>query len=110
MAWLQASPNVNAREDRYFAPHRKIGMIFQKPNAFPLSIRLTITVPLREYGLRWRSAIDELIKRALRNTNLWESEKQDRLNKRLQPIIIFNKLSRQGRLVHARLTHTAIHS
>jgi len=36
------------------ALRRKIGMIFQKPNPFPLSIRRNIEMPLREHGLRQR--------------------------------------------------------
>ncbi|MDO8370083.1 MAG: phosphate ABC transporter ATP-binding protein [Candidatus Nitrotoga sp.] len=61
------------------ALRRKVGMIFQKPNPFPLSIRRNIEMPLREHGLRQRSAIDERVERALRDVGLWE-EVRDRLD------------------------------
>lgn len=58
---------------------RKVGMIFQKPNPFPLSIRRNIEMPLREHGLRQRSNIDERVECALRDVGLWE-EVRDRLD------------------------------
>ena len=61
------------------ALRRKVGMIFQKPNPFPLSIRRNIEMPLREHGLRQRNAIDERVERALRDVGLWE-EVRDRLD------------------------------
>lgn len=61
------------------ALRRKVGMIFQKPNPFPLSIRRNIEMPLREHGLRQRSAIDERVERALRDVGLWD-EVRDRLD------------------------------
>ncbi|MFZ1548295.1 MAG: phosphate ABC transporter ATP-binding protein [Candidatus Nitrotoga sp.] len=61
------------------ALRRKVGMIFQKPNPFPLSIQRNIEMPLREHGLRQRSALDERVERALRDVGLWE-EVRDRLD------------------------------
>jgi len=51
---------------------RKVGMIFQKPNPFPISIRRNIEMPLREHGLRQRDDINERVERALRDVGLWE--------------------------------------
>lgn len=61
------------------ALRRKIGMIFQQPNPFPLSIRRNLDLPLREHGMRSREKRDERIERALRNVGLW-GEIRDRLD------------------------------
>ncbi|MGE0644532.1 MAG: phosphate ABC transporter ATP-binding protein [Nitrospira sp.] len=58
---------------------RRIGMIFQKPNPFPLSIRRNLEFPLREHGVRDRILIAEVIETALRDVGLWD-EVKDRLD------------------------------
>ncbi|HMS84116.1 MAG TPA: phosphate ABC transporter ATP-binding protein [Nitrospira sp.] len=57
---------------------RRIGMIFQKPNPFPLSIRRNLEFPLREHGLRDRQQIAQRVETALRDVGLWD-EVKDRL-------------------------------
>jgi phosphate transport system ATP-binding protein len=51
---------------------RRVGMVFQRPNPFPLSIRRNLDLPLREHGLRSRARRDEVIERTLRDVGLWE--------------------------------------
>lgn len=58
---------------------RRIGMIFQKPNPFPLSIRRNLELPLREHGIRRRDVLEYKIETALREVGLWE-EVRDRLD------------------------------
>lgn len=58
---------------------RRIGMIFQKPNPFPLTIRRNLEFPLREHGLRDRTRIAERIETSLRDVGLWD-EVKDRLD------------------------------
>ena len=58
---------------------RRVGMIFQKPNPFPLSIRKNLEFPLREHGLRDRERIANSIETGLRDVGLWD-EVKDRLN------------------------------
>lgn len=58
---------------------RRIGMIFQKPNPFPLSIRRNLTLPLREHGVRDRGVLAERIEQGLRDVGLWD-EVKDRLD------------------------------
>jgi len=58
---------------------RRIGMIFQKPNPFPLSIRRNLDLPLKEHGIRNRRTRDRKIEKALRDVGLW-SEVADRLD------------------------------
>jgi phosphate transport system ATP-binding protein len=57
---------------------RRVGMIFQKPNPFPLSIRRNIELPLREHGMRKRTQLDQAVETALRDVGLWD-EVKDRL-------------------------------
>lgn len=57
---------------------RRIGMIFQKPNPFPLTIRRNLEFPLREHGLRDRTQIAQTIEATLRDVGLWD-EVKDRL-------------------------------
>jgi phosphate transport system ATP-binding protein len=58
---------------------RRVGMIFQKPNPFPLSIRKNLEFPLREHGMRDRSTLDQTIEQVLRDVGLWD-EVKDRLS------------------------------
>ena len=58
---------------------RRIGMIFQKPNPFPLSIRKNLEFPLREHGFRDREQLARTIETGLRDVGLWD-EVKDRLD------------------------------
>ena len=60
------------------ALRRRIGMIFQKPNPFPLSIRRNLELPLREHGIRRRDLLAHKIETALCDVGLW-NEVRDRL-------------------------------
>ncbi len=61
------------------ALRRQVGMIFQKPNPFPLSIRRNLEMPLKEHGIRSRNELYDRIERALMDVGLWD-EVKDRLN------------------------------
>jgi phosphate transport system ATP-binding protein len=58
---------------------RRIGLIFQRPNPFPMSIRRNLELPLREHGMLDRAKIEEAIENALSAVGLW-TEVKDRLN------------------------------
>ena len=58
---------------------RRVGMIFQKPNPFPLSILKNLEFPLREHGLKDRERIATSIETVLRDVGLWD-EVKDRLH------------------------------
>ncbi len=60
------------------ALRRRVGMVFQKPNPFPLSIRRNLSLPLKEHGMRSRSRRADATERALRDVGLWD-EVKDRL-------------------------------
>jgi phosphate transport system ATP-binding protein len=61
------------------ALRRRIGMIFQRPNPFPLSIRRNLELPLKEHGVRAKSELAGKIETALRAVGLWD-EVGDRLD------------------------------
>ena len=61
------------------ALRRRVGMIFQRPNPFPLSIRRNLELPLREHGVRGRAELQRRIAAALRDVGLWQ-EVCDRLD------------------------------
>jgi phosphate transport system ATP-binding protein len=61
------------------ALRRRVGMIFQKPNPFPLSIRKNLTFPLKHHGMRNRSDRHAEAERILRRVGLWD-EVKDRLD------------------------------
>jgi len=58
---------------------RRVGMIFQKPNPFPLSIRKNLTFPLKQHGVNGRHRLQEIVEKSLRDVGLWE-EVRDRLD------------------------------
>jgi len=61
------------------ALRRQIGMVFQKPTPFPLSIRRNITLPLREHGITHRVTVEAITELVLRDVGLW-NEVCDRLD------------------------------
>ncbi|MCK5190848.1 MAG: phosphate ABC transporter ATP-binding protein [Methylococcales bacterium] len=64
---------------------REIGMIFQKPVPFPLSIRRNIELPLREHGMQKKADLDERVEQVLQDVGLWQ-EVKDRLNSPAQAL------------------------
>ncbi len=59
---------------------KRIGMVFQKPNPFPMSIYDNIAFGPRTHGITSRHQLDEIIENALRNAAIWD-EVKDRLKK-----------------------------
>jgi len=59
---------------------KKIGMIFQKPNPFPVSIWKNLEIPLREHGVKDKKKISQIIEENLKNVGLWD-EVKDRLHR-----------------------------
>ncbi len=59
---------------------KEIGMVFQKPNPFPMSIYDNIAYGPRIHGVNRRGKLDEIVERALQDAALWE-EVKDRLKK-----------------------------
>ncbi len=59
---------------------RQVGMVFQKPNPFPMSIYDNVAYGPRTHGITSRAKLDELVERALRAAAIWD-ETKDRLKK-----------------------------
>ena len=59
---------------------RQVGMVFQKPNPFPMSIYDNIAYGPRTHGVRNKARLDEIVEKALTNAAIWD-EVKDRLKK-----------------------------
>lgn len=59
---------------------KRVGMVFQKPNPFPMSVYDNIAFGPRTHGITKKSQLDEIVERSLRQAAIWE-ECKDRLNK-----------------------------
>ena len=59
---------------------RRVGMVFQKPNPFPMSIYDNIAYGPRTHGIRSRVKLDEIVETSLRRAAIWD-ETKDSLNK-----------------------------
>lgn len=59
---------------------KRVGMVFQKPNPFPMSIYDNIAFGPRTHGIKSKSKLDDIVERSLRNAAIWE-EVKDRLKK-----------------------------
>ena len=59
---------------------KRVGMVFQKPNPFPMSIYDNIAYGPRTHGLKKKSELDEIVEKSLRDAAIWD-EVKDRLNK-----------------------------
>ena len=68
-------PTVDVNELR-----RDVGMVFQKPNPFPMSIYDNIAYGPRTHGITSRVRLDEIVEQALRDAAIWD-EVKDRLKK-----------------------------
>ncbi len=70
--------NIYRPETDVIALRKRMGMVFQKPNPFPMSIFENVVYPLRVDGVRDRRVLAETAERALRGAALWD-EAKDRL-------------------------------
>ena len=59
---------------------KRVGMVFQKPNPFPMSVYDNVAYGPRTHGIRSRRKLDEIVERSLRNAAIWD-ELKDRLDK-----------------------------
>ena len=59
---------------------KRVGMVFQKPNPFPMSIYDNIAYGPRTHGIRSKAKLDDIVEKSLRDAAIWE-ECKDRLKK-----------------------------
>ena len=69
------APSMDVNELR-----RQVGMVFQKPNPFPMSIYDNIAYGPRTHGIRSKAKLDDIVERSLRGAAIWD-EVKDRLKK-----------------------------
>lgn len=72
--------NLLAKEMDVIGLRTKVGMVFQKPNPFPMSVYDNIAYGPRCQGVKDKKVLDELVETSLKQAALWE-EVKDRLNK-----------------------------
>ena len=60
---------------------RRVGMVFQKPNPFPMSVYDNIAFGPRTHGIHAKAKLDNIVEKALRDAAIWD-EVKDRLKKR----------------------------
>jgi len=77
---------------------KKVGMVFQRPNPFPLSIRDNVTFGLRVAGQKNSTILDEIVEKSLQNAWLWEHVKD-----KLDTLALELPLDQQQRLCVARV-------
>ena len=85
IAGVRVDGNMTLSDSPIYAPHvdvislrKRLGMVFQKPNPFPMSIYENVVYPLRIDGENRKSVLDEACERALRSAAIWD-EAKDRL-------------------------------
>lgn len=59
---------------------KRVGMVFQKPNPFPMSIYDNVAYGPRTHGIKNKSKLDEIVERSLKSAAIWDEVKDD-LNK-----------------------------
>ena len=84
---VKITGDVRYRDEDIFDPaqdvselRREVGMVFQKPNPFPMSIYDHIAYGPRTHGIKNRAQLDEIVEKSLRGAAIWD-EVKDRLQK-----------------------------
>ena len=84
---VKITGEVNYKGQNILAPsvdvsalRREIGMVFQKPNPFPMSIYDNVAYGPRTHGVRGKAKLDDSVERSLRGAAIWD-EVKDRLKK-----------------------------
>ena len=84
---VRITGEVQYQDTDIFAPgldvstlRKEIGMVFQKPNPFPMSIYDNIAYGPRTHGIKGKAKLDELVEQSLRGAAIWD-EVKDRLKK-----------------------------
>ena len=84
---VKVTGSLTYRGEEIYAPGRdvtelrkNIGMVFQKPNPFPMSIYDNVAYGPRTHGIRAKAKLDDLVEQSLRDAAIWD-EVKDRLKK-----------------------------
>ncbi len=84
---VKITGSVEYKDENIFDPamdvnelRRQVGMVFQKPNPFPMSIYDNVAYGPRTHGIRSKAKLDDIVERSLRGAAIWD-EVKDRLKK-----------------------------
>lgn len=84
---VKVTGEIKYKDKNIFAPEvdvnelrREIGMVFQKPNPFPMSIYDNVAYGPRTHGMKNKAKLDDIVERSLRGAAIWD-EVKDRLKK-----------------------------
>ena len=84
---VKISGDIRYKGDDIFSPsldvtelRREVGMVFQKPNTFPMTIYDNIAYGPRTHGVKNKAKLDDIVERSLRGAAIWD-EVKDRLKK-----------------------------
>ena len=84
---VKITGEIKYKEQNIFASNvdvndlrREVGMVFQKPNPFPMSIYDNVAYGPRTHGIRSKAKLDEIVEKSLRDAAIWD-EVKDRLKK-----------------------------
>ena len=77
---LYKEQDIFARNVDVNTLRKEIGMVFQKPNPFPMSVYDNIAYGPRTHGIRAKAKLDDIVERSLRDAAIWD-EVKDRLKK-----------------------------
>ena len=72
--------NIFDKETDVNELRKNVGMVFQKPNPFPMSIYDNVAFAPRTFGVRKKTEIDEIVEQSLKRASIW-NEVKDRLKK-----------------------------
>ena len=72
--------NINIPSENLYELRKSIGMVFQQPNPFHMSIYDDITFAPRRHGVRGKDVLDQMVEESLRGAALWD-EVKDKLDK-----------------------------
>lgn len=77
---LYSGENIYDRSVDVSELRKNVGMVFQKPNPFPMSIYDNVAYGPRTHGIRGKAKLDDIVERSLKNAAIWD-EVKDRLRK-----------------------------
>ena len=69
--------DIYAKESDVNLLRKRVGMVFQQPNPFPMSIYDNVAYGPRTHGIKNKNVLDELVEKSLREAAIWEEVKND---------------------------------
>ena len=69
--------DIGAPDVQAVAVRQRIGLVFQKPNPFPMSIYENVAYGPRRHGVKSREALDEIVEKSLKRAAIWDEVKDD---------------------------------